>query len=177
MSDAELLALLQAQDEHGLEILSRQYGALLRYIIAPILPDPQEAEECFSDVLLRVWNKIALYDPRRGSWRGWLTAIARNTALNRVRRRADAEELPEGCPSPEKTPEEALLHKERIAALQNAVGKLSRADRELFYRKYYYLQPISQIAAETRQSERAVEGRLYRLRKTLRAKLGGEGLE
>ena len=35
----------------------------------------------------------------------------------------------------------------------------------LFYRKYYYLQPTAQIAAELGMTERAVEGRLYRLKK------------
>ena len=44
----------------------------------------------------------------------------------------------------------------------------------LFYRKYYYLQPTAQIASELGMAERAVEGKLYRLKKQLRKMLGGE---
>lgn len=44
----------------------------------------------------------------------------------------------------------------------------------LFYRKYYYLQSIAQIASELGMTERAVEGKLYRLKKQLRKMLGGE---
>jgi len=44
----------------------------------------------------------------------------------------------------------------------------------LFYRKYYYLQPTAQIASEMGMTERAVEGKLYRLKKQLRKMLGGE---
>ena len=44
----------------------------------------------------------------------------------------------------------------------------------LFYRKYYYLQPTAQIASELGMTERAVEGKLYRLKKQLRKMLGGE---
>lgn len=42
------------------------------------------------------------------------------------------------------------------------------AEKILFYRKYYYMQSISQIAAEVGMSERSVEGRLYRLKQKLK---------
>lgn len=53
-----------------------------------------------------------------------------------------------GSPSPELTPEEALLRQERQTALQAALGQLSAGERLLFYRKYYYLQSTAQIALE-----------------------------
>ena len=71
-------------------------------------------------------------------------------------------------------PEEALLLKERREALMRAISRLGIVDRNLFYRKYYYMQSTAQIAAETGATERAVEGRLHRLRKKLRRELGGE---
>ena len=51
---------------------------------------------------------------------------------------------------------------------------LSQSELTLFYRKYYYLQSTAQIAAEMGMSERAVEGRLYRIKNKLRKRLGGE---
>ena len=54
-----------------------------------------------------------------------------------------------------------------------AVERLGRRDRELFLRKYYYYQPIAQIAAESGLTVRAVEGKLYRIRKHLQSELGG----
>ena len=53
------------------------------------------------------------------------------------------------------------------------MAKLPDLDRKIFYRRYY-LQPVSQIAAELGLSQRAVEGRLYRLRNRLRQELGGD---
>lgn len=107
-----MIAQLLQQDERGMEALLLHYGPLMRYIIAPILPDPQDREECLSEVSMRVWSRIAQFG-------------------------------------------------------QN--------DRALFYRKYYYLQSTAQIAAELGMTERAVEGRLYRLKKRLRTMLGGDG--
>ena len=55
-----------------------------------------------------------------------------------------------------------------------SVPSLSSRDRALFYRKYYYLQSTARIAAELGLTPRAVEGRLYRIRKGLQNKLGGD---
>lgn len=74
-----MIAQLLQQDERGMEALLLHYGPLMRYIIAPILPDPQDREECLSEVSMRVWSRIAQFDPARGSWNAWLTAVTRST--------------------------------------------------------------------------------------------------
>lgn len=178
VQEQEMIAQLLQKDERGMEALLLHYGPLMRYIIAPILPDPQDREECLSEVSMRVWSRVAQFDPARGSWTAWLTAITRNTARNYRRsaqNRRDTQAIPEGTPAPDASPEEAILQAERSAAVHNALGRLSPGDRALFYRKYYYLQSTAQIAAELGMTVRAVEGRLYRLKKQLRRMLGGEG--
>lgn len=171
--------LLLEKNEQGMDALLLHYGPLMRYIIAPILQNPQDREDCLSEVSMRVWEKIGQFDGEKGSFRAWLTAITRNTALNHARRASgsSAEELSESTPSPELSPEEALLKKERQEALKTALSRLSYKDRLLFYRKYYYRQSTAQIAAELGMTERAVEGKLYRVKKQLRKSLGGEACE
>lgn len=56
MEKANLINLLQQQDMQALPLFLQEFGPLMRYIIAPILPDPREQEECLSDVTLRVWE-------------------------------------------------------------------------------------------------------------------------
>ena len=119
MHEQEVLALLRAGDERGAEALLRHYAPLMRYIIAPIVPDAQDREECLSDAALRVWEKFGTYDPARGSWTAWLTALTRNTALNRARKKSGgSEELSGDLPSAEPTPEERLMQQERRQALE-----------------------------------------------------------
>lgn len=151
-------------------------GPFLRYILASVLWDGGELEECFSEVILRIWQKRALYDPEKGSWKGWIGTIARNTALNWNRNRRPAEPLPETVSDSAPLPEEAVLRKERQKRLEEAVAKLSAGERQLFYRRYYYMQSAAQMAAELGMTERAVEGRLYRMRQKLRKMLGGDGV-
>lgn len=178
MNENEVLRLLRERDERGLEELLRHYGPLMRYIIAPILPD--ELEDCLSEVTMRVWERIHQFDPARGSPKAWLTAITRNAAISRAGRakqHTSLDDMPNGTPSPEPTPEEALLRAERQAALRRALSQLDGNERLLFYRKYYYRQSTQQIASELGMTERAVEGRLYRIKQRLRKLLEGDGYE
>lgn len=179
MQENTVERLLLEKNEQGMDALLLHYGPLMRYIIAPILQNPQDREDCLSEVSMRVWEKIGQFDGEKGSFHAWLTAITRNTALNHARRASgsSAEELSESTPSHELSPEEALLKKERQEALKTALNRLSYKDRLLFYRKYYYRQSTAQIAAELGMTERAVEGKLYRVKKQLRKSLGGEVCE
>lgn len=172
MREAEIIELIRRRDERGAEELLRHFGALIRYVVSPILPDERDREDCLSEVLMRVWEGIGGFDPARGSWKSWLTALARNAALNR-RRDAGPQPAPlgeQGAQLP--GPEEAVLAGEELEELRRAVAALPAGDRLLVYRKYYYLQSTAQIAAELGLSPRAVEGRLYRLKKTPRQGAG-----
>lgn len=174
--EQEIIALLRQREEAGIQLLVQHYGPLMRYIIAPILSREQDREDCLSEVTAKVWEKIGQFDPEKGNWSAWLTAVSRNTALSHARKQADhnaAEELTEEVPSPQPTPEEQVMQRELRAALAAELMQLSFRERTLFYRKYYYLQPTAQIAAELGMTERAVEGKLYRIKKRLRGRLGG----
>ena len=178
MKEDEIVRLLRSRDEAGAAALLKHYGPLMRYIIAPILSGEHDREDCLSEAAMRVWEKIDTYDPERGRWTAWLTAVARSVALNRARgNRTEDVPLTEHMPAPGPTPEEHVLQQERRDSLRRALLALEQGDRLLFYRKYYYRQPTAQIAAELGLTERAVEGRLYRIRKNLREKLGGEGYD
>lgn len=179
MEEKQMIFLLKSRDSSGMDEFCRRYDPMMRYIIAPILPDWREQEECLSDVHMKVWDKIVLYDEERGSFKSWLTVITRNTALNRARHnrhldsdRELSDRLTDRCP----TPEDQLLHEERLDSLKKAMETLSDGDRLILYRKYYYRQSTAQIAAELGMTQRAVEGRLYRLKQKLRAQMtGGDG--
>lgn len=85
MQEQDIIELLLQRNEKGMDALLLHYGPLMRYIIAPILQNPQDQEDCLSEVAMRVWEKIEQFNQERGSWKTWLTAITRNAALNYTR--------------------------------------------------------------------------------------------
>lgn len=153
MDPSAWMERLQQGDREALEPLLAHYEGMLRYIVSGVLSDPE-----------------------RSSPATWLTVLCRNAAVDHLRsaQRHSAEALDETRPDPAPGPEEQLLRKERAERLERALASLSSRDRALFYRKYYYLQSTARIAAELGLTPRAVEGRLYRIRKGLQNKLGGD---
>ena len=176
MDYPELIQTMRKREMGALDRFQTAFTPLLRYIITPILSDERDREECLSDVALQVWDNVDGYDPSKASFTTWLSALARNTALNRrrsIERRRESEPPDEDIPASVDSPEQTVLKEEAARAVWDAVGRLDRRDRDLFLRKYYYYQPTAQIAAELGLSLRAVEGRLYRVRKRLQDELGG----
>ena len=178
MQESEIIEMLRKQSPDGAAELISHYGPLMKYVIRPIVANEQDREECLSEAVMRILDKIYLYDEQRGSWTAWITSVIRSVALNKRRTSAspyEEVELTVETPSLEPTPEERILQQERQRELRDAVDRLSQKDRVIFYRKYYYLQTTAQIASEIGMTERAVEGRLYRIKKRLRKLLGGDG--
>ena len=141
------------QDDHeALEHLLAHYDGMLRYIISGMLSDPQDQEDCLAQVRARLWERAADYDPERAGEATWITALCRNAAYDRLRalerRRGREGELSPDLPDPAPGPEEEVLRRERAQALRQALAGLKTRDRDLFYRKYYYLQSTDRIAAE-----------------------------
>lgn len=161
-----------------IEALLERHGPMMAYVVRGILSDPHEQEECLAQVRARVWERWESYDREKASPATWLTALCRNAAYDRLRTQARQREragtLDETMASPVPGPEEVLLQKERLETLSRLLSAMSAGDRALFYRKYYYLQSTEQMAAELGTTARAVEGRLYRIRKKLQKQMGGE---
>lgn len=174
--DEKILALLSAGDAEGVTLPQKQYGPMVQYIVRGILRDAQDTEECVSDVWLHVWERFETFDRAKGTLAAWMTVVARNAAVDRLRRQRAPDEIWEEQAGASPSPEEEVLRRERTQLLQKAVDALGASEQLLFYRKYYYLQSTAQIAAEMGLTERAVEGRLYRLRRRLQKALGGDAL-
>ena len=172
--DEKMIELIRSQEDKGLMLMQQQYSGLMHYIVRGILHDKNDIEECISDICVKVWQSIESYSPDKGKFSTWLTVISRNTALNYIKRRyTEHDELKEETMDTSSV-EDDILRRERAEELKRAIRTLSFEEQHIFYRKYYYLQQTSQIAAELGMTDRSVEGKLYRLRKKLQKKLGGD---
>lgn len=172
--EIDLVELIKSRDEAGIVLLKDEFSGLMHYIVTGILSNSNDVEECISDVLLKVWQSIETYDAKKSKFSTWLTVISRNTALNYVKKNhKNHGELSDETPD-KFSLEKEILRKEQMKELSEAVKKLSSEEQNIFYRKYYYLQMTSKIAKELGMTERSVEGKLYRLRKKLQKRLGGD---
>ncbi len=85
ISDAGLVASLARGDASALAELYDRYADLIYRTAFRRLGDRQLAEGVLQDTCLALWNRAELYDPAAGSLLAWLSAIARNRAMDRSR--------------------------------------------------------------------------------------------
>jgi RNA polymerase sigma-70 factor (ECF subfamily) len=84
-SDEELVAALVEGEEAALgELYDRHADSLFRTALLR-LGDRGLAEEVLQDTYLALWNRAELFDGSQGSVIGWLSTIARNRAIDRLR--------------------------------------------------------------------------------------------
>jgi RNA polymerase sigma factor (sigma-70 family) len=113
---------------------------------ATLLRDRAAAEDVAAAAFERAYRRRGRFDSRKGSPRAWLFGIARNAALDELRRRkrVAAAHLP--IPSPEPDPGEAAELAAQKQAVRIALGKLGARERELIALKYHAELTNAEIA-------------------------------
>ncbi len=135
-----LLARVAAGDEAAFAALYRLTAARLNGVVARILPR-DAANEALQDAYVRIWRKAADFDAAKGSALGWMATIARNRALDEVRRvrPVSLEDMPEGF-EPEADAIDPLAFREKsegLAALIACLKGLDDDKREMLMLAYY----------------------------------------
>jgi len=169
--DAEALAALLARYQN------RLYRYLLRFV-----REPATAEDLFQQTWLRVVEKIRRYDPRR-SFEAWLFSVARNLAIDHLRRR-QPESLdepatggPSGAPAQEQIQApgpsalDGVLTRERASLLAEALGDLPAIYREVLTLRFEEEMKLEEIAEVLDAPLSTVKTRLRRALQGLRRKL------
>src|SRR4051812_49078023 len=136
--------------------------------VAGLLRDRHAAEDVTALAFERAYRKRGRYKPGRGTMRAWLFGIARNAALDELRRRGRAAELTtepaDDAPLPEHDAELAL----RRTALREALAELTPRERELVALKFFAGLTNAEIADVIETSESNAGTRLHRVIEKLR---------
>ncbi|MCW5882865.1 MAG: sigma-70 family RNA polymerase sigma factor, partial [Anaerolineae bacterium] len=86
-TDEELVQRCAAGDRAALGAIYDRYGVLVFSLVVRILGEGMAAEEVTQDAFLAVWRRSGDYSPQRGRVLPWLLTIARNRAVDELRRR------------------------------------------------------------------------------------------
>ena len=128
--------------------------------VATIVPDRAAAEDVVAAAFERAYRKRRTYDPRRGSERAWVFGIARNAALDELRRRRRTVPLPAEALEGEAAPEE--VDAARRATVRAALAELDPRDRELIALKFHGGLTNAELAKVLGTSESNAGTRLHR---------------
>lgn len=185
MDNDGIIALYLRRDEAAIRQTADKFGSRLRALAYGITNDVQTAEECENDTYLEAWNAIPPHEPREYLY-AFLARITRHISLNRCRERRTCKR---GAPLCEFTaeleqcipaPDDAACRLDELAlreALNGFLAGLDGEKRNIFVRRYWYLDPVAEIAKRYGLSESKVKTTLFRCRNQLREYLEREGYE
>ena len=150
------------------EALYRETRDDLYAYAATLLRDRAAAEDVTAAAFERAFRKARTFDGSKGSERAWLFGIARNAALDELRRRRRHAAMP--AEPPDDAPDHATATVER-AAVQAALADLSPRDREIVALRFHAGLDTAEVAGVLGVSRSNAATQLHRAMTKLREAL------
>ena len=183
MNDANIIALLFDRKEQAIAELSETYGEYCFRIAYNILSNKQDSEECVNETWFNTWRSIPPKRPQ--SLKLFLSNIVRNLSFDKYRsknrqKRGGAaidtalDEIGEII-ADTKTVDDEISYKELVQSINTFLRGLQERERNIFLRKYYYVETNQCIAERYSISVKNVNTILSRTRQRLKAHLEKEG--
>jgi RNA polymerase sigma-70 factor, ECF subfamily len=172
--DRDDVARLRRGDTAGLAgLLSRHQDRLFRYLLR-LVGDEAVAEDTFQQTWVKVAEQIGRFDRTR-PFAPWLFTVARNLALDHLRRRQpdSLEDVPEPLApgGPDGDPLAHAVATERGARLADAVAGMAPLDREVLSLRFEEELDLPQLASTLGVPVPTAKARLYRALARLRGRL------
>ena len=184
MDDKSILDLYWSRSEAAIAETDAKYGAYCFTIAFNILNNREDSEESVSDTYMAAWNSMPPKRPAMLS--AFLGKITRYISLDHWKKRSRLkrgggelelclEELGD-CVSGSESIEDKLIRKHTAAAVNQFLSCLSETERKIFLCRYWYLDPVKDIAQRFGLSPNHTSVMLRRVRQKLNTHLAKEGL-
>lgn len=183
MEDNRIVDLYWQRNENAISETASKYGGYLNSISYQILSNSEDAEECVNDTYIDAWNCIPPHRPSILST--FLGKITRRISIDLFRKRSAGkrgggetdlalDELEE-CVAGNSSVEAEIERKELQKTVNEFLAGLPTVERQVFMRRYWYMDSVQTIAEEFGFSESKTASMLFRIRGKLKARLGEEG--
>jgi RNA polymerase sigma-70 factor (ECF subfamily) len=157
-TDSDLIQRVSGNDSKALEALYNRYSPLLYTLIKKIVVDEETAREVLSDVFVIIWRKIDFFDLQTNDVYTWLITLARNKAVDTLRRSKNPTETEKyddvyeneniiPLLSPSIDPLDLKTAMNLKDSVEAALNKLTDAQQFVIYLAYYEGLTEKEIAA------------------------------
>lgn len=180
LSDDQIIELFFQRDESAISHTDDKYGRYLHTIAYNILNNDEDCNECLNDTYYKTWNTIP--PTRPGIFRGFLSKLMRNTALDRYEARRAKRRVPAESCFPFEDFEGFISDTDQTDSKE--IGRIiteflnSVSDRNMYFfiSRYFFVIPIADIAKKTGCSVSTVNKQLAVMKQQLRELFTREGI-
>jgi RNA polymerase sigma-70 factor, ECF subfamily len=176
--DRQLIERIAVGDELAFRALYARHNLRVHRFLRRLLRNPTAAEDVLSEVFLDAWRQASRYEGR-STVNTWLCGIARNKALEYLRKYPQAAEhadLPEIADSSD-TPEVAAQKSDKKALLRQCVERLGLEHRDVVDLVYYHEKSIEEVGEILQIPLNTVKTRMFYARKKLSEMLLSAGID
>ncbi len=165
-----LLQRIAQKDSSSFQAFYRKYSGLVFTAIANVLNDHHDAEDVMQEVLVQIWNKAHLYEPRKGKPLTWITTMARNRAIDKIRSKQRRSRLNDDFESESRTEQPEFEEsssdqcevRERNRIVRSAVAKLTDDQKEAIQLAYFSGLTQAEVAEKLNEPLGTVKARIRR---------------
>lgn len=162
----------QAGDRDAFAFLYARYADDVCGYVGSFVRDRHEAEDITQQVFARLMRVIGKYEERDVPFFAWILRVARNVAVDHLRRNAP---IPVAEVRTARPDHSSRSQRERALELKEALAALAPAQREVLVLRHFLGLSPSEIAERTGKTESSVHGLHHRGRKALASELAGRG--
>ncbi|KUO70866.1 MAG: RNA polymerase subunit sigma-24 [Desulfosporosinus sp. BRH_c37] len=173
-SESELISEIKKRNLNAYGFLIKEYTKPVYYLTYNILNignSKEDIEECVADVFLEVWLKINEFNSERSNFKTWILILTKFKALTYKRKllkKNDAVSIDDYQLEEPDTVEKQIIDRETQKKLLETINSFNEKDKELFIRRYFYNEKISDIMQSLGLSRSALDNRLLRGRKRIK---------
>jgi RNA polymerase sigma-70 factor, ECF subfamily len=171
VSDSDLIAQVARGEQAAMAHVYDRYSSIVYSVALRVLGDTGNAEDVMQEVFLALWRNPNAYQAARGTLAAWLAVIARNRAIDQVRRRRDTQDVDEMPLAVHHNLENEAVRGELIGRVRLSLETMPAEQRSALELAYFKGMTHTQIAASTQLPLGTVKTRirsaLQALRKTL----------
>ncbi len=177
-SELALVERAVAGDERAFAALVTRYQAAVFNLAYRMLGDAGEAEDAAQEVFLRIYRRLATYDPEH-RFSTWVLSIASHYCIDLLRRKkpwlVPLENISNWMRARSRGPEASALAQEQQDTVRNLLARLPEHYRLVLLLRYWHDLGYEEIAEVVDLPVSTIKARLHRARNALAAIVNGDG--
>jgi len=137
-----------------------RYSGVVYSVALRVLANTEAAEDILQDVFMQLWRNPSAFDSSRGSLAPWLAVIARNRAIDQVRKRKPETDIEDVVIAVDADLESSVGRRLSIEKVRAALKEMPPDQRRLIEMAFFEGLTHTEIAAKTSEPLGTVKTRI-----------------
>ena len=160
MTDVEVVSAIRSGDESAMAYLYDKYSSIVYSVALRVLADTGAAEDVLQEVFMQFWRNPGAFDASRGNLAPWLAVIARNRAIDSLRRRQPETDIEDVIVSVEPDLAGDAERSRAMEKVRSALGSMPAPQRSALEMAYFEGLTHTEIAEKTGEPLGTVKTRI-----------------